>query len=78
MPLPYCHLDFVHYCKALLPDENFECTVNPLPDNILMHLRHIAVENIVRKGETARNKQFLLFSQCLLPYMTLIFHFNAV
>ena len=32
--------------------------------------------NIVRKGEIACNKQFLLFSQCFLPYMALIFHFK--
>ena len=33
--------------------------------------------NIVRKGEIACNKQFLLFSQCFLPYMVLIFHFKC-
>ena len=38
---------------------------------------HIAVENIVRKGEIACNKQFLLFSQCFLPYMVLIFHLKC-
>ena len=32
------------------------------------------MENIVRKGEIACNK---LFSQCFLPYMTLIFHFKC-
>ena len=32
-------------------------------------LRYIAVENNVSKGEIACNKQFLLFSQCFLPYM---------
>ena len=31
-------------------------------------------KNIVRKGEIAFNKQFLLFSQCFLPYMALIVH----
>ena len=30
------------------------------------------MENIVRKGEIACNKQFLLFPQCFLPYMILI------
>ena len=30
----------------------------------------------MRKGEIACNKQFLLFSQCFQPYMTLIFHFK--
>ena len=44
---------------------------------ILTHQRDIAVENIVRKGEIAWNKQFLLFSQCSLPYMALIFHFKC-
>ena len=36
----------------------------------------IAVENIMRKGEIACSKQFLLFSQCFPPYMALIFHFK--
>ena len=31
----------------------------------------------MRKGEIACNKQFLLFSQCFLPYMTLHFHFQC-
>ena len=31
----------------------------------------------VRKGEIACNKQLLLFSQCFLPYMALIFHFKC-
>ena len=35
------------------------------------------MENIVRKGEIACNKQFLLFSQCFLPYMLLIFRFKC-
>ena len=39
--------------------------------------RYIAVENIVRKREIACNKQFLLFSQCFLPDMTLTFHFKC-
>ena len=36
-----------------------------------------AVENIVRKGEIACNKQFLLFSQCFLPYMVYLFYFKC-
>ena len=36
--------------------------------HILMHSRYTAVENIVRKGEIACYKQFLLFSQCFLPF----------
>ena len=31
----------------------------------------------MRKGEIACNKQFLLFSQCFLPYMAVIFHFKC-
>ena len=31
----------------------------------------------MRKGEIACNKQFLLSSQCFLPYMVLIFHFKC-
>ena len=40
-------------------------------------LHFVAVENIVRKGEIACNKQFLLFSQCFLFHMPLIFHFKC-
>ena len=42
-----------------------------------MHQKYIAVENIVRKGEIACNKQFLLFSQCFLRSIVLIFHFKC-
>ena len=45
--------------------------------HILTHQRYMAVENIVRKGEIACNKQFLLFSQCFPLYMILIFHFKC-
>ena len=31
-----------------------------------MHEQQTAFENIVRKGEIARNEQFLLFPQCFL------------
>ena len=31
----------------------------------------------MRQGEIACNKKFLLFSQCFLPYMVLIFHFKC-
>ena len=34
------------------------------------------MENNVRKGEIACNKRFILFSQCILPNMVLIFHFK--
>ena len=44
---------------------------------IFTHLAYIAVENTVRKGEIAYNKQFLLFSQCFLPYMVLLSILNA-
>ena len=35
------------------------------------------MENMVRKKEIVRNKQFLLFSQCFLSYTTLIFLFKC-
>ena len=35
------------------------------------------MENIVRKGEIARYKKFLLLSQCFLPYMEFVFHFKC-
>ena len=31
----------------------------------------------MRKGEIACNKQFLLLSQCFLPYKALIIHFRC-
>ena len=31
----------------------------------------------MRKGEITYNKPFLLFSQCFLPFMVLIFHFKC-
>ena len=34
------------------------------------------MENIVKNGEIACNKKFLLFSQCFLPCIALFFHFN--
>ena len=34
------------------------------------------MENIVRKGEIACNKQCLIFSQYFLPYWALTFHFK--
>ena len=33
---------------------------------ILTHQQQTAFENIVGKGESARNEQFLLFPQCFL------------
>ena len=44
---------------------------------ISMHERYIAVENVVREGEIACNKQFLLFSQCFLPFMALHFKMSS-
>ena len=35
-------------------------------------------ENTVGKGETARNEQFLLFSQCFLPILRTFCHINQV
>ena len=57
----------------------------PISPDVLTHydtmpyfdaLKICSLENIVRKGEIACNKQYLLFSQYFLPYMALIFHFK--
>ena len=37
-----------------------------------------AFENTVRKGEIARNEQFLLFPQCFLPIWIIFFHFRQI
>ena len=39
---------------------------------------YIAVVNILRNGEIACNKQFLLFSQWFLPFMARIFNFRCI
>ena len=36
---------------------------------LLTTVRKKTLENIVRKGENAGNKDFLLFPQCFLPYL---------
>ena len=36
------------------------------------------MENIVREGEIACKKQFLLISQCFLPYMAFYFSFELI
>ena len=38
-----------------------------------MHQQQTAFENIVGKGEIARNEQFLLFPQCFLPNQIIVF-----
>ena len=35
----------------------------------------VCLENTVRKGEIARNEQFLLFTQCFLPFWRTFCHF---
>ena len=43
--------------------------LKPFPKQALIftYLQDKSFENIVGKGEIARNKQFLLFPQCFLP-----------
>ena len=48
-----------------------------MPHFDALKIAYIAVENIVREREIACNKQFLLFPQCSLPCMALIFHFKC-
>ena len=43
-----------------------------------MCLRYKSFENTVGKGEIARNKQFLLFPQCFLPFWITFCHFRQV
>ena len=60
---------FLHTCLCVCPITTQYC--------ILTHYRYIAVENIVRNREIACIKRFLLFSQCFLLYMVLIYHLNC-
>ena len=48
-----------------------------MPHFDALKIYSIAIENIVRQGEIACNKQFLLFSQCFLRYTALIFNFKS-
>ena len=67
------------YESAVCEVTRFNCIFKPITTQrqILMRYRYKAVENIVRKGEIAYNKQFLIFSQYFLPYMIPIFHFKG-
>ena len=72
-------------CFAKEPSKTLLVLPVRLPNETHFHtmphfdaLRNIySCRNIVRKGEIACNKQFLLFSQCFLPNLTLIFHFKC-
>ena len=46
--------------------------------NYWTSLLQTTFENIVGKGEIARDEQFLLFPQCFLPYQKIIFEFHHV
>ena len=41
-------------------------------------LQYKSFENTVGKGEISRNKQFLLFPQCLLPDWRAFCHFHQI
>ena len=43
-----------------------------------MHQQQTVFENIVGKGETARNEQFLLFPQCFLPNQIIVSPFVRI
>ena len=47
--------------------------------HIMLHFDAVKIYSCAKhneKGQIACNKQFLLFSQCFLSYMVLIFHFQ--
>ena len=51
----------------------------PFPNNPwFLRACSTSLENIVRKGEIAPNKQFLLFSHCFLPIRRSLHHFHQV
>ena len=55
---------------SILTSLEFFCVVkSPFAKQALVFtcLQYKSFENIVGKGEIARNKQFLLFPQCFLP-----------
>ena len=47
-------------------------TLYPIDTDTLTHQQHTALENIIRKGEIAHNKQFLLFPRCFLLNQVII------
>ena len=44
----------------------------------LMFFQYISFENTVRRKEIARNEQFLLFSQCFLPFRRIFCHVHQI
>ena len=67
-------------CKNLLFYHTNPCYNNsePFPKQALAfrYLQYKTFENTVGKGEIAQNKQFLLFTQCVLPFWRIFWHFH--
>ena len=69
------HLNSNHTTKENLQINNavFHMTMTPFDAP-----RKQALENTVGKGEIARNEQFLLFSQCFLPFWITCCQFRQI
>ena len=51
---------------------------HPTQRHLLTPLGNKPFENTVGKGEIARNEQFLLFPQCVLPVWITFCHFRQI
>ena len=56
------------FCSAITDENRLDCSTSTSQILILKHQEPTAFENIVGKGENARNEPFLLFPQCFLLY----------
>ena len=73
---PQCFLAVSrHFCYSY---QIWNCHLQIL--SVWKSLKFVIWERVKRKGETACNKQFLLFLQCFLSYMymALIFHIKCI
>ena len=67
-----------HSAQAYL-GQNFLSLVYPFSNKPwLLRVCITSLENTVRKGEIARNEQFLLFQLCFLPFQRTFFHFHQI
>ena len=57
---------------------DFNCLTLSQTNACFTCLQYEYFENTVEKGEIARNKQFLLFPLCFLPFCTTFRHFHQI
>ena len=75
--LPAISFHFPQYLNTLL----IKLDLNPFPNKqtfFFMWLQYRSFVNIAGKEDIAHNEQFLLFSQCFLPYWKTLPYFHQI